>query len=408
MRRTRSGSVGSIDASLLLLIVIALLVGIGIVITVHVLRPDPIEAILAGDKTINTLFVIENEGKPLCSYVLLFNPATRRAAVFDIPGSLGLILQQINRVDRIDAVYDPRRITPFRNEIERLLGLDITFSVVISLENLGKITDLIRGVEVFISSPVNEYVYGHILFPSGIVRLDGDKARVFITYELPDESFELVNFRRQRFFMSFLRQIGEKNEFLQHPQAARMFYSFVRTSINQRALMRLFTEFARIDIDRVSVSSVGGNVREVSGQPLIFPHGDGSLIREIVRQRVTSLTRPMESFEGDRVFTVEILNGTTVTGLAARTAELFRGFGYNVISVGNADRNDHDRTIIIDRSGYHEMARAFGEIIRCRNIYFDPLGLIEAEMGFNIHNFEFRSDFTLILGRDFNGRYVTQ
>ena len=397
-----------IDASFLLLALIGVLLTIAAVFIVSALRPDPIRDSLAGETIINTLFVIEHEGVPLSSYVLMFYPATRRAAVIDVPGSIGLIIQRLNRVDRIDSLYDPRRISPFLNEIERLLDINIPFSIVISLDNLGKITDLIRGVEVFISSPVNEYVYGHILFPSGIVRLDGDKARVFITYELPDESFELVNFRRQRFFMSFLRQIGEKNEFLQHPQAARMFYSFVRTSINQRALMRLFTEFARIDIDRVSVSSVGGNVREVSGQPLIFPHGDGSLIREIVRQRVTSLTRPMESFEGDRVFTVEILNGTTVTGLAARTAELFRGFGYNVISVGNADRNDHDRTIIIDRSGYHERARAFGEIIRCRNIYFDPLGLIEAEMGFNIHNFEFRSDFTLILGRDFNGRFVAE
>ena len=162
----------SFEASALLLALIGILLAGGIVFAVFSLRPDPIKESLAGDRVVNTLFVIENgefsgksSGKPLCSYVVMYYPSTKRAAVFDIPGSLGLIIQRINRVDRIDTVYDPRRITPFAGEIEKLLGIDISFSIVITLENLGKITDLIEGVEIFIPSPVDEYQDGHILFP---------------------------------------------------------------------------------------------------------------------------------------------------------------------------------------------------------------------------------------------------
>ena len=112
---------------------------------------------------------------------------------------------------------------------------------------------------------------------------------------------------------------------------------------------------------------------------------------------MAALILPPESTMGGRVFTVEILNGTNIGGLAGRTAELFRGFGYEVVSIGNADRNDHEKTLIIDRSGYEQMARGFGEIIRCNNFLFDfP------------HHEGPESDFTLIIGRDFNGRYVTE
>ena len=407
------------DASALLIVLIALILGAGIYFAVYYLRPDPVRDFFVEGGVINTLFVIENadnpidssivrsQVRPLASYVLMYSPATRRAAIFDIPGSVGQVLQRINRVDRIDSVYDPRRITPFMQEVERLLGIDISFYVVITLENLGKITDLIQGVELFIPAPVNEYQNGYILFPPGINRLDGDKARVYITYVLPEETPELADFRRQRFFVGFIKRLGEQNEFLNNRHVARTFHSLITTGSNRRIQARLFDEFAKIDTDRVNIQSVGGNARDVSGQTLIFPHWDGSLIKEIVRQTLVGLAQPAENMLGDRVFTVEILNGTTVNGLAGRTAELFRGFGYEIVSIGNADRNDYERTIIIDRSGYQNVVRTFADIIRCTNILFDSPEFTDPEIDFGIRVFEHRADITLILGRDFNGRHVT-
>ena len=397
-----------VDASALLLVLIALLLAAGVWFIVSTLHSDPIEASLTGDRVINTLFVIENGAKPLCSYVLMYYPATKRAAVFDIPGSLGLIIQRINRVDRIDTVYDPHKIAPFVNEIEKLLGIKISFSIVLTLDNLGKITDLIEGVEIFIPSPVDEVQDGHILFTSGICQLDGDKAKVYVTYELPEESSDLANFRRQRFFMGLIKRLGEQNQFLKNPQAAQAFQSMLKTSLNPRIISRLFDDFAGIDTDRVNIQSVGGNVRTVSGNQLIFPYWDGSLIKEIVRQTLGSLIQPSENTLGDRVFTVEIWNGTTVNGLAGRTAELFRGFGYDVISITNANSNDYAKTLVIDRSGFEDKARAFGDIIHCQNFRFDSPTQVNPDINMDLQNFEYHSDFILIIGKDFNGRYVSE
>ena len=400
-----------IDASPVLLIIIALLLAGGLVFGFLAFRSDPIEETLGGDQVINTLFVIEDNGKPLCTYVLMYYPKTRKAAIFDIPGSLGMIIPRLNRVDRIDMLYDPNRIATFQTEIGRLLGVDIGFSIIIELENIAKITDMIEGVDIFIPVPVTVYGEQTVLFPSGVTRLDGDKVLTYLTYDLPEENSDMQVSRRQRFFLGFLKRLGEKNESLKNQQTSQLMHSFIKTGMNNRTRTRLFDAFAQIDTDRVNAQPVAGMNREVSGQTLVFPHWDGNLIKDIVRQTITGLIRPVEGAFSDRVFTVEILNGTTVTGLAGRTAELLRGFGYDIISISNADRNDYSRTVIIDRSGHTDSARSFGEIIRCRNIQFEtPISeemAYDIELDYELRNHEYRADFILILGRDFNERYVT-
>ena len=401
MRKTK------IDISAFLLLVIVLLLAGGIIAAVFMLRADPVEEALAVDRVINVLFVIEKDNAPLSSYVLMYYPLTQRAAVFDIPGDLGLIINRIKRVDRIDRVYNSQKITEFEEEIERLLGVEIGFSVVISFDNLGKLVDLLEGVELFIPARIDTKDGDRqVQFASGLCRLDGDKASQYVSYRSPDEDRETEIFRRQRFFMAFLKQIAAMSETLKNPAVARMFHSCLNTTMSQRTRILLFEEFSKIDIERTSIQAVGGNMREVSNQMLLFPFFDGNLIKEIVRQTLGGLTRKNEGSAGERVFTVEILNGTAVTGLAGRTAELFRGFGYDIISTANAERNNFEKTIIFDRSGYEEAVKTFAGIIRCDNIHSEMILPEDPEDGPVIHSVEYKADFTLIIGRDFNGRYV--
>ncbi|MDR2070987.1 MAG: LCP family protein [Treponema sp.] len=398
------------DASIFLLALIVVLLGAGVFFTLMALRQDPIEEALSGDRVINTLFVFESEGKPLASYVLMYYPGTKRAAVFDIPGEVGLIIKRINRVDRIDTVYEPYHTATFESEIEALLGIDLNFSIIYELPSLGKVVDLIEGVELFIPAAVSVYEPDNlILFPSGIIRLDGDKVLSFLTYRLPEEDDYLVTFRRQRFFLGFISRLGEKNEALKNSAILQAVQPLMKTGMNQHTRIRLFNELSNIDTARMNIQSVGGNYREVSGQRLLFPYYDGSLIKEIVRQSLGALTRQVEGSLSERVFTVEVLNGTGTTGLAGRTAELLRGFGYDVISIGNAGNSDYEATEIIDRSGSAEVVRIFAETIRCTNIRSEAVAPEELDIGLNLglQNLEYRSDFTLIIGRDFNGRYVT-
>ena len=395
------------DASFLLLILIILMFIVGIIFSIYTFRSNPVEDAIASNRVINVLFIIEDNKTPVSTYVMMYYPLTKRAAVFDIPGVLGLLLARINRVDRIDQVYDPARLAPYSGEIEKLLGIEINFSVVITKENLVSIVDLLEGVEIFIPTPVS-HIEGDeiIIFPSGMTLLDGDKAGLYATYSLPDEDSEFTVFRRQRFFHGLLNRQMQMNERLNNPDMAKMYHSFFKTSMNHRALTLLFNEFVHIDTDRLNIQSVGGTLREVSGQMLIIPLWDGNYIKEVVRQTLGTLTREIEAHKIERSLTVEVLNGTAVTGLAGRTAEILRGFGYDVINISNADRNDYESTVVIHRSGDGLLVSDFAELIRCRNIRNEVIAFDGQEDEFIIQNIEYKADITLLIGRNFNGRYV--
>jgi len=399
--------ISKIDASRFLLVLIAIIFAVGVAFAVFTFRSNPVDDALSTNRVINVLFIIEEEKKPVSTYVLMYYPATRRAAIFDVPGEIGLLLTRINRVDRIDRVYDPSRLSSYENEIEKLLGVDINFSIVITKENLVSIVDLLEGVEIFIPSPVSRVNDDRvILFPSGMTILDGDKASVYATYSLDDEGRETeVSLRRQRFFIGFLKRQIQMNERLKNQDTAKLYYSFFRTSVNQRTLMLLFDEFVYIDTDRTNIHTVDGNIREVSGQILVIPHWDGTLVKEVVRQTLGTLTREVEDHLNERSITVEVLNGTAINGLAGRTAEMLRSFGYDVISIGNADRNNYESTEIINRSADELMVRDFADLIRCGNIRRELVS--PQELGADsLESFEYKADLTLVIGRNFNGRYV--
>jgi hypothetical protein len=66
-----------VDASIFLLAAIVVLLAAGIVFAVFALRQDPIEETLTGDRVVTTLFIIEDNQKPLSTYLLMYYPATK-------------------------------------------------------------------------------------------------------------------------------------------------------------------------------------------------------------------------------------------------------------------------------------------------------------------------------------------
>ena len=147
------------------------------------LRSNPVKDNLKEDSLIKVLFVIsDDENRALATDVLLYYPQTRKCAVFNIPGNVGAIYESIGRTDRIDAVYAELGVSAYKKEIESLTGLNIPYSIEISLENLGKLTDLFGGMSVFIPSPVDEKSEEgeYWMLPSGAITLDGDKLQTSV------------------------------------------------------------------------------------------------------------------------------------------------------------------------------------------------------------------------------------
>lgn len=69
---------------------------------------------------------------------------------------------------------------------------------------------------------------------------------------------------------------------------------------------------------------------------------------------------------------VEVLNAGGEAGMARVATDRLRDQGFDVVFFGNADTFDQDSTLVLDRSGRLEAARAVGEVMGAKSIISQP------------------------------------
>ncbi len=396
--KIRDEQKGVIFIALIILMAVALSI-----VFAFSLKTNTVEDALKEKGIMRTLFVVEDDDSSmLFSSLLIYNPSSQKAALVNLPGHTGAIYQSLGRVDKLEKVYSEAGIVAYRAEVEKLLGMTIPYYTILTLENFIKISDYLGGMRVFISEPVDCLSEEDVrwLLPSGAINLDGDKINTYLHYRLEDETEADVQERYQNAMAAFITGIHDK-KFIVFVNANRKRYlDFLKTNLNPDEETTLFEAIADVDAESIIKQTITGSLRRVDGQQLLMPDNNGEFIKEAVKQ-TTNLLASTDGTLTSRVYVLEIQNGTTTQGLARNTAILFQNASYDVLSPVNAPRNDYDETVIIDHIGNMDVAKIVGEFIRCTNIR-EATPEEEAESS----SLDAGVDFTIILGKDFDGRYV--
>ena len=391
MKRSRKS-----DKSILLLAPIILVALVIIVYSIVQFRADNFTNLLKDKKLIAILFLISDEDRLEFMDILLYHPGTKKGGLFYIPANIGSKIESLDRIDRIDVLYTQSDFQTIKKKVEQLTDLYIPFYINISLINLVHLVDLVGGLELFISNPVNLDMNGKkVLLPSGSILLDGDKIRDFLTYEEKmEEEGEKIR-RKQKFFQALFKKIGDPatENFLMMGDSFQLLKEYLKTNLGSRALQSYITEHSKLNllsgIHRVLGSQ--RSVDDVEGE-VLFPYNEGNLIKVTIKQIVEAITRDDSEYDESLTITLEILNGTNIDGLAKRTKALFENYGFDVVSYRNADNDKYLDTVVLDRKGNISMAEKIAEVIKCDKIH------TRIEPDINV-------DVTLILGKNFDGTY---
>ena len=390
----------NLGKGIIILLLICIIVVTTTVVIVMSLQTDEVGDIIKNDQLIKILLVLHDGEDVVWTDVLICYPVSRRGAVFDIPGNTGAIYASLNRTDRIDAVYKEKGISVYRQEIEKLTGTKIPFTMEMSLDDFSYITDLLGGLRIFIPSPVDSVIDGvPYLLPSGSVVLDGDKICTYLEYRLPEDTSTDIQDRKQNSVIAFLSAVNSNKSLLLTKKVFSLFASHIKANVDEKGLYSIFSEISSIDSDRIIPRTIQGSENEVQGEILLFPSRDAQLIKDVFKQMTTALISASGAATS-RVYLLEIQNGTTQNGLAKNTGALLQSAGYEVLSMVNADSNDYEKTVIIDHIGNEQEAQSLASFINCTNIITEE---IKADDELEADSLV---DFTIILGTDFDGRYV--
>jgi polyisoprenyl-teichoic acid--peptidoglycan teichoic acid transferase len=360
------------------------------------IRTDLVSEYIDQEKEIPVAFIINDGDRVLVSELVIHHPVTHKTAIIDAPPYTGTLIKSLNRIDRMDAVFQDGRIKDYISEMEKLFNTEIPFYIHIELEELRNFISVLGGIEVFIANPVESVTDDEIiLLPSGRVNLDGDKASIFISYQEETDNNDEIIGRKQKFMQALLFSIGRNKDMLARKKAFSILSHYFSSNLNKQALISLFGEYTNVDQDAMARIETLGKIMIIDDMELLFPLTEGQLIKETVAQGLKSLRSIGIPGTDDLVVVLEILNGTAITGLASRTSQLFTSYGYDVDILGNADRDDYEHTIIVDRIGNMALAQRVASVINCQKIESE----IYAENTAGI-------DVTVILGKDFDERTV--
>ena len=334
--------------------------------------------------------------------IFIYYPVYQRGAFINILGNTGAIFSSLGRVDSIDSVYLEKGIDAYKAEIENLVGQTIPFYIILNLTKFGELTDMLGGMRIFVSSPVDvkNDEGERFLLPSGVVSLDGDKIRTYLNYERMDEPEEELVERRQNVLLAFFSALTRNESIIMDKKSFSQISKKMTSNLDDKEFHRLMSVICHVDSEHLVPQTITGSKRIVDGKTLLFPFYDGDLIKEVFMQVSNSLIS-LDSTNVNRTYVLDIQNGTTVQGLARNTMVLLQSAGYDILSTGNADSNDYEKTVIINHIGNSEIAKSLGDFIHCTNIVEETVSA-DADNATAASNV----DFTIILGKDFDGRYV--
>ncbi|MBN2619045.1 MAG: LCP family protein [Spirochaetales bacterium] len=384
------------DKSILILITIVLITIITAFSLYLNVRVDKVSQIIKEHGVVTTLIVIENENNIINTQVLIINSDTKKGALIDIPENTGTIITKKQMYSRIDTIYKEFGVESYRKKISELLEIDIPFHIIIEENNFSDLIDLLDGLDLFISKSVEEESKD-LLIPSGSVVLEGYKVLQYLSLNNSSTNIDTNISRRQRITQAFLAQIKIHSAQIIKESTSMEIFSRFKSNLDYTSLQKYFDFLGSLEVDRLVLQGILGESRIVSNEELIFPYNNENLIKVRVKRILINLNNPEVISDEKLNFNIQVLNGTNQPGLASRTAKYLNSFGYNISGYGNAGsgNEEHEFTSILIRKGNREAAERIGELINCEYIHTQ----IEEGIDDTI-------DFTIILGKDFDGKRV--
>ncbi len=260
--------------------------------------------------------------------------------------------------------------------IQRQEGNAESFYTPTLLYNQGDMELLIDHLMRLLMTDIHHYVKVHY---EGIAELVDDRGGIpyrgytltgadFLESFLHEEEGEAPHHRalgRAGTIRSLLEFLDEKSGAFGTPAMLREAAPFVETDLDWKEMQAFYDKYSGAFESESMVLNLPGKWREINGEPFYEPD-------------LVQLAMMMENLGSDfmiprEMITVEVLNGSGVSGIAGRTGEYLREEGFQVVNIDNADHQDYQRSHVISRIDDIEAAREVALLIPGAEFFKEPL-----------------------------------
>lgn len=339
-----------------------------------------------GDGRINVLLLGRggegHDGADLTDTILVasIDPANKTAGLVSIPRDFWVTAQgqgssKINavfanaknkalRTDKDKAKAEAAGVEALKKTVSDVLGLPIHYYAMVDFAGFKQAVDVVGGVEIDVPPElaVTERLWDtttgkpyHLNVPAGPQHFDSTKALFFTRSRKTSLRGDFDRSERQRLFITALSQkvlsAGTYANPVKISQLMDTFGSHVATDFSVGDAVR-FMQITK-EIPGAAIASIGladkpnvlVHTDNINGQSVVVPTagvGNFSQIQSFIRSKLP------DGYIIKEAAKLNVLNGTTMEGLAKTKAEELKSYGYNVTVVGDAPTKAYDKTTIVD------------------------------------------------------------
>lgn len=313
--------------------------------------------------------------------VLTLDPVTMTGGMLSIPRDLWVPIPgyeegRINTAHYIGEIDDYPGGGPAlaAKTVQYNLGVHIHHYARINFTAFEEVVDLIGGIDIYVEEEINDptypdgnYGYDPLYIPAGEQHFDGEMALKYArTRHSAGGDFDRAK-RQQQVLMAIFKKVTRLNMLPQlapkAPDLWRTLQDSVVTDLSLEEIIALARLASQVEPEDIQYAVIDEEYTQFwttpDKQQVLIPVRDK--MREL-RDRIFTAELPTpEATEeataeattdpaallAEEAATIEVLNGTTIPGLAGRTSEYLQQEGLEVAYTGNADRSDVTQSLIV-------------------------------------------------------------
>ena len=304
--------------------------------------------------------------------LLTLDPQHQTAGMLSLPRDLWVPIPGQSVTTKINTAYLLGEVNNYpgggpqlaKDTVSSFIGRPVDYYLRVNFDGFREIIDLIGGIDVSVPMtihdeeyPTQDYGVETFHLDAGLQHLDGTTALKYARTRHGSDDYS-----RSRRQQDIIRAVAEKvlnaNMIPQLVSSAPALLMTMQNSIQTDIPMPTALELTGLvrnsslqEIRQLVLDSkYGQETYSSEGAWILVP--DRTKVRVAMDQFFAAAADPASSqgiAAGDASsIQIEILNGTKQPGVAATTAQLLEAQGWNIASIGDADRSDYAQTIVIN------------------------------------------------------------
>ncbi len=389
-----------------------------------------------------------HDGGYLADTIMLVSlkPSSKQVSLISIPRDLSVpstdgYWRKVNSIHAISEAKEKGSGGPAMiKSLSQILGTPIEYYLRLDFLGFIKIIDELGGIDVNVENTLNDYSYPilgqednpdyygrfeHLQVNKGKQHMNGSLALKFARsrHAAGIEGSDFARARRQQLMISAVKdKLLSKENLLKPMMISRIVSELnrnIKTNLDVWEMLKLWNDYKDLDskkiINRVYDDGPGGLLMASRGEDgayiLIPQSGNFDLIREsvnnifntesIITEKETepSLSLPQAEIRIEKIdknLKVVVLNGTWISGLAAKNALTLQKYGFKITETANAPTRNYSKSQVYDLS--------YGKEIRSLEIL---QALSDAELAYDAPSWleTYKNkletiDFVLVIGQE--------